>query len=201
MYRKTIISCIIAFALLFFVWGNGGSTAKLESPTLPPIAIEIEEVEEAEEVVPVYDVALSPELQEYTYRQCQLRDLSFEMVLAMMKTESNFNTKLISSTKDYGLMQLNKQNHAWFGEVLNIDKFDPLNPFHNIQAGTWFLSYIRKYWLEHDISDEQLFSLMLLSYNRGITGAKRYIQKYGWENSYITKVSNYKEQIERGLER
>jgi membrane-bound lytic murein transglycosylase MltF len=185
------ISC---FILVFLLLSCGGSV--VSEPPAPLFDIDNQDFSQID--MPQYDVPLLQELQEFTFNQCLKHDLSYSLVLAIMKTESNFNTMLVSSTNDYGLMQINKINHKWLSETICIEKFDPHNPYHNIEAGIWFLAYIRDYWANkyEGICDEDLFFLTVLSYNRGMTGARKYIEKYGWNNSYVTKVYENKSMIE-----
>lgn len=111
-----------------------------------------------------YNIPLSKELQLYTYTRCVDYGIPehYELVLAMMWQESNYTPDTISSTNDYGIMQINVCNHEWLSELLGITDF--LNVYQNIDAGTYVISKLLiKYKDEHKA---------LMSYNMGENGAK-----------------------------
>lgn len=117
-----------------------------------------------EESCVIYDsLPLSNELQQYTYEQCVAVSCEdyYEMVLAIMWQESNFNPAALSQTNDYGLMQINKVNHGWLSAELGITDF--LDAKQNIRAGVHLLSkLVGKYKDPHAI---------LMAYNLGEGGA------------------------------
>lgn len=123
------------------------------------------------------DVPLSHELQKYTYDMCAQYNIPdyYELVIAVMQHESGFNASAISSTNDYGLMQINVCNHKWLAN--NLGLVDMLDPYQNIHAGVYMLSnLLTKY-------DSPTKALMC--YNLGEAGARRY-----WNNGvYSTKYS------------
>lgn len=108
----------------------------------------------------IYDVPLSEELQEYTQDVCEEYGVSYPLVLAIMKQESEFRADAISATGDYGIMQINDGNHEWLEGALGIT--DWLDPEQNILAGVYVLSQI-------DYDDPHQ---VLMSYNCGPSGAK-----------------------------
>lgn len=142
----------------------------------------------------IYDIPMSGQLQHYTYDLCQSHNLSFELVLGVIHTESRFDPKADSGSSK-GLMQLNINTYPALANELNLDHFDPINPVDNITAGVYYLAKLRDTWQGY--SDEEVFSLMLISYNRGIQGCKKYVEKYGTENDYVTKVYEYKIMLEQ----
>ena len=93
-------------------------------------------VEEQEEEGPeIYNVPLDDALQRYTYNLCVDYEIEeyYPLVLAVMWRESEFVPTIISKTNDYGLMQINKINHKWLSEELEITDF--LDEEQNIHAG------------------------------------------------------------------
>lgn len=89
---------------------------------------------------------LDVEYQDYLWEMCEKYDVTehYELFLAQMYHESSFRTDIISSTNDYGLMQINKCNHGWLSEELGKDDF--LDPYTSIEAGVYILSdYLKKY--------------------------------------------------------
>ena len=151
----------------------------------------IEPMEEpAEELMPgkqytIYDVPLSEELQRYTQDVCEEYGVSYPLVIALMKKESEFLPDTISATNDYGIMQINQGNHEWLeGELGITDWFDPRQ---NILAGVYVLSQLNGYEDVHQI---------LMCYNCGPSGAK----KLWAEGIYTTAYSRAVVEIMDGLE-
>lgn len=123
-----------------------------------------------------YDIPLSKELQLYTYTRCVDYGIAdhYELVLAMMWQESHFKADLVSSTNDYGIMQINKCNHEWLSEQLGINNY--MDAKQNIEAGTYLIS---KLLLKYEDENKAL-----MAYNMGERGAS-----LNWEAGIYT--SNY----------
>lgn len=122
--------------------------------------------------------------------------LSSTLVYGVIMAESNFDCKADSGSSK-GLMQLNKNTYPTLAKELGIEDFDVFDFEDNALAGIYKLALERDYWLEQGYSDEDTFSAMLISYNRGRAGAKRYIAKHGLNNSYVDKVLGYKCEFEQ----
>jgi hypothetical protein len=102
--------------------------------------------------------------QNYLYDLCVQYGITeyYTLLIAQIYHESTFRTNLISSTNDYGLMQINVCNHSWLRNKLGISDF--LNPYENMQAGVYMMSsYLHKY------GDAEK---ALVCYNLGEGGAK-----------------------------
>jgi membrane-bound lytic murein transglycosylase MltF len=156
----------------------------------------LNEIEIVEPDIPIYDIPMSKELQEYTFELCREYNLSYELVLAVMHTESRFDPNADSGNSK-GICQISRGTGDWVSEQAGIRDFDPYNPKHNIAVGIWYLDYLRSYWWEQGCLDQDVFSLMLISYNRGIQGCKNYVEKHGLNNDYVTKVYEYKTKLEQ----
>ena len=131
--------------------------------------------------VPYYNIKLSQKLQLYTYTKCADLGIAedYELVLAMMWQESNYRPNLISSTNDYGLMQINKCNHGWLSEELGITDF--LDPYQSIDAGTHIIaSLLLKYEDPHKA---------LMAYNYGEGGARSHWNRGTYTSSYSREVT------------
>lgn len=140
-----------------------------------------------------YNVPLSEYQQKYTQDLCKKYDLSYELVLSVMKNESDFNINAISDTgSSQGIMQLNRNTSPWIAKQLGVKTFDPFNFGHNVHGGIFNLAYHRSYWQKQNYSDEEVFDLMLSSYHYGIAGCK----KKGVAKSYVDKIYKYKVQLE-----
>jgi len=124
--------------------------------------------------------------------------LNENLVLAVIKAESNFNENAVSSANAYGLMQL---QFATAKEMANEDKLmlaDLFNPNINISLGIKYLNYLFSMF-----EDKQL---VLISYNAGPNRVKewmnnnqlyvkngQYITPYKETTNYLNKVLLYEE--------
>lgn len=116
------------------------------------------------------DIPLSEELQKYTYSVCKSKEVSYEMVLAMIEKESNYDETAVSETGDYGLMQININ-------AQNMTKEEALKPEKNIEKGVEIISKLMDKYKEPNIA--------LMAYNCGESGAEKL-----WNNGiYSTKYS------------
>lgn len=124
-----------------------------------------------------YDIPLSHELQEYTFSRCEELGLTgspidYETVLAMMSKESNYTADAVSTTGDYGIMQINQVNHDRLASTLGFTVPEGheiaeayLDPKQCIEAGTQILAELAaKYSDPHQV---------LMAYNMGENGARK----------------------------
>lgn len=142
------------------------------------------EVREEIEKIKYYDIPLETELQDYIRKECDEMNVEMELVLAIMKVESDFNSDVISDTNDYGLMQINIVNHESLQKKLSI--YDFLDPYDSARTGIYMLSGLD--WCENDVQ-------RLMCYNMGVTGAKRAWNKGIQETEYSKKVLKTKEEL------
>lgn len=84
-----------------------------------------------------YDCPLSHDLQDYIRELCNENGIPMSLVIAMIDVESSFNPDAVSSTDDYGLMQINKCNHGWLRKQ---GVTDVLDPYQNVLGGIIILS-------------------------------------------------------------
>lgn len=133
------------------------------------------------------DVPLEEALQEHIYNRCLEYNIAehYELVYAVIRTESNYTPDIVSRTNDYGLMQINKCNHEWLGGKLGIVDF--LDPYQNVDAGIYLLQY-----LLHKYEDP---TLALMCYNLGEGGAAKRWRDGVYTTSYADKVLDYYNQI------
>lgn len=125
------------------------------NPTLEEPAAEEREV--------LYDVPLSDELQRYIREKCDENGVPFDIAVALIGRESSYRSWAVSSTDDYGLMQINACNHEWLEEELGIA--DMMDPYQNIDAGTYILGKaFKNYGNPHQA---------LMAYNMGDDGVSR----------------------------
>lgn len=140
---------------------------------------------ESEEVL-YYDVPLSHELQDFLRERCAEYGIDMKLALAVMKTESNFDPSVISETHDWGLMQVNYANHAWLGQMLDLDDF--LDGKQNIEAGL--------YMLNHAFLNSDTTHKALMVYNMGFAGASELWEQGITETVYSHAVMRAYDEIE-----
>ena len=151
--------------------------AVLTIPFIPPpeepetYATEQTGVIEEQDFEP-WDIPLSDNLQQHIHSLCEKYDVSYAMVIAMIDVESGFNSKAVSSTNDYGLMQINAINHK--------ENTDYLDPYDNVEQGIKALHRLAKKYNEAD--------LVLMCWNCGETGAKKLWKQGIYSTEYSEKV-------------
>lgn len=211
-FRKTttlIIATAIVFTCKIMLDLNAGGQTQTTSSAVEPVHIQQlepeptiaammvitpsptpEPEEDPEPQVRFYDIPLSRELQEYTFRLCEENGLDYEMVLALMDQESDYREKAISKTNDYGIMQINEVNHEWLKEELGIDDF--LEAKQNIRAGIRILAELTaKYEDPH---------LVLMAYNCGESGAKRLWKQGKTTSEYSRSIMARAEELRKEAE-
>lgn len=116
---------------------------------------------------------LNPEYQNYLWKMCEKYEVVeyYELFLAQMYHESGFDANAISSTNDYGLMQINICNHEWLSRELGSNNF--LDPYTSIEAGVYIMSMLLKKYNNVQTA--------LVCYNMGESAIQR--------NIYSTKYS------------
>lgn len=151
-----------------------------------PVVIEAAERTDipAYHTITYYDVPLNQDYQDYIRKECESANVDIELVLAVMQIESSYNSSEVSQTNDYGIMQINECNHSYLIEKLGIVDF--LDPYECAKAGIYMLSKLN--WCENE-------SQMLMCYNMGTTGAKRYWNNGIYESNYSRKVLQAKKEI------
>lgn len=124
-------------------------------------------------------VPLSYEVAMYAVYKAQQYNIDPDLLFCVMWRESNFKADAIgvntNGTCDYGLMQINEVNYSLLHNKVGLNSvYDLLNPYTNIDCGTYFLSYyINKYGTD--------YHKVLMCYNLGEGGAKR-----KWANGIYT---------------
>lgn len=162
------------------------STALQQSNNKLRLFVDDTEVRAAEPTY--YDIPLSKDLQLYTYNKCVEYGIPdhYELVLAMMWQESNYTANLISSTDDYGIMQINSCNHDWLVDLLGPTDF--LDASDNINAGVYVISKLLiEYGDEHKA---------LMAYNMGERGASLNWDAGNYTSKYSRSVVAKREAIE-----
>ena len=146
-----------------------------------------------EKLPPDLDIPLKKSVQNYIYRQCKQDDDLYCFVMAMIEQESGFDAGEVSSTNDYGLMQINACNHADLQDKYGSKDF--LDPYDNSYCG---IRIIRGYLKEFEYKN-----LALMAYNMGKCGARRLwrqgIYSTRYSDSVMEKYRKYLQQSEKEM--
>lgn len=136
------------------------------------------------------DCSLDVGVQEFTYYLAYGYNIDFYLLMALMEQESMYEVDAISSTGDYGLMQINRCNHEWLSEELGITDF--LDPYQNIMAGTYEIHRLfEKYGDTNKV---------LMAYNLGEGGARKLWNQGIYETNYTRSIAEKYAAIEGGAE-
>lgn len=135
------------------------------------------------------DCAMNDDLQEFVYYLSAGYNIDFTLVMAMIEHESSFRSDIVSSTNDYGLMQINKMNHEYLTETIGVTDF--LDPYENVRGGMFIL---RKLFERYQDAD-----MVLMAYNMGEDGAARLWEKGIYSTDYTEKILNYQTQFNEQL--
>lgn len=135
---------------------------------------------------------------EYVYKYAKEYNVDPILVFAIIKAESNFNPKVVSSSNAIGLMQVMDSTGEEIARKLEINfekKSSLYNPELNIQIGTKYFSNLMKEYNNN-------YLLALTAYNAGIGNVKRWIEQgvikedgsdienipYKETNNYVRKI-------------
>lgn len=135
------------------------------------------------------DCKMPEEQQEFVYYLCLGYNLDFTLVMALIQHESSFDPNVISSTNDYGYMQINQINHQWLTDALGVTDFT--DPYQNIRAGVFVL---RKLFERY-----QDANMVLMAYNMGESAAAKLWEKGIYSTDYTEKILNYQMQFNEQL--
>lgn len=125
------------------------------------------------------DVPLDEDLQEFVFCLSYGYNIDWTLVMAMIEHESSFRSDLISNTNDYGLMQINIQNHEWLTETIGVTDF--LDAKQNIRSGLFVL---RKLFEKYGDNT----NMVLMAYNMGENGASRLWNQEIYSTSYSEEI-------------
>lgn len=110
-------------------------------------------------------------------------EVSFPLIKALIRAESNFDPLAVSKAGAMGLMQIMPVNFSTY----NIS--DPFNPSENIMGGTCYLKQLLNQF-------EGQLHLALAAYNAGPKAVNRYnksIPPYEETQTYVKRVLKYYE--------
>jgi hypothetical protein len=142
-----------------------------------------------------YEIPLPSSMQSFIWDLCKKENVDYELVLAIISSESSFNAKTVSyDNSSRGLMQVNTRTTFYpMAKKLGIRNPDVFNAEDNIRVGIHYIATLIDAW-DSKYSGIELEKRVILSYRFGVAGAKRhsvnhaYVKKVrGIQNSLRTK--------------
>lgn len=105
----------------------------------------------------------------------QQRQLNPLLVTGLMRQESRFEPKIISSAGAKGLMQVMPETADWVAQQISLKQYDLEKPDDNINLGTWYLDYTHR-----EYTNNSMFAVA--SYNAGPGSVADWIKKYNTDD-------------------
>ena len=161
-----------AYADIYMYIDSHGTLHFTNAPTTSQYRLYMKERPQRTETSNAYDSLIG--------EASQLLNLSFPLLKAMIKVESNFNSKAVSKSGALGLMQIMPENL----KLLKIR--DPFDPRDNIIGGATYLKEMMKRF-------NGRLPLALAAYNAGPSTVARYnaIPPIKETEDYVKKVMKY----------
>ena len=182
--KRQYLSTILMFIILMLMCMN-----KSEE-----VNVHIEELKSETPVEQIKVIVKEPETpEEIIIQVAEEYGIAPSLMLALAEVESGFNKDAVSSTGDYGVMQINKINHEWLSEKLGItDWFDIRQ---NTEAACYYIN-----WLRNSYKECEDVSFCLMVYNMGITNARKAWEQGIYYTEYCEKVLKLEYEIGRRLD-
>lgn len=132
-----------------------------------------------------YDIPLNMEQQDIVREISAEYGVPFELVLAVMQVESNFDVTAIGNGNCYGIMQIHQINHPALEKQLGIT--DWLSLSDNAKAGCYMLGQL--------LDKYQDETRALMAYNMGESAAKKAWNAGTRSTGYTQKVQSAKQSL------
>ena len=113
----------------------------------------------------------------YVNALCDEYGMDYEMVKAVIQTESSWDHKAVSSSGAIGLMQV-LPSTAW--DEFKTPKEDLFDPYVNVTVGIKYLAHLNNHFDDMDAT--------LTAYSHGPTVTKKYSSRYIKNNFYVKRV-------------
>ena len=193
MKKFTILSVLSLIIMSSFYIGtkfSGGNSSTVQTPE--PIKYNMigyyldedrDYSQEAKEIQSIYKTNMSTSkikhLLIYIDGIAEEYDVNYNLIKAVITTESSWNVKARSRVKALGLMQIMKACATDF-KTPHSEMYDP---YVNVTVGTMYLSKLLKQFPDVETA--------LVAYNEGPRHAKKYKDEYIYNSNYVTKVTTH----------
>lgn len=135
---------------------------------------------------------LSKDILQHLVREANKNDVPPEILIKLLKTESNFNPNLIGPLTRfghaYGMAQFMENTAPWIADMANLDYKKELlfEPEYAISLAATYLNYLQ-YGDGGAHEGYQDWHATLTAYNRGMGGLNTYQQRYQTVQSSFSK--------------
>ena len=171
--KKRFIRAIIILLLVLIILSGINKANAITRVDLDFIQIAVNHVDE---MFYINELPLTYDEQLFIYYHSITNNLPYELVLGVIKLESNFDKDIVSHTNDYGIMQININYVDWYAELAELEDYSILDFHDNVLMGIGGLSFYMTYYKSLEVCDTLLWEYVLNSYNMGINGYNRYIR-------------------------
>ena len=113
----------------------------------------------------------------YINALCDEYGVDYDMVKAVIQTESSWNHKAVSTSGAIGLMQILPKTAM---DEFNTPEQDLYDPYVNVTVGIKYLSHLNQHFDDIDAT--------LTAYSHGPTATKKYSPTYVNNNFYVKRV-------------
>ena len=113
----------------------------------------------------------------YINALCDEYGVDYDMVKAVIQTESSWNHRVVSTSGAIGLMQV-LHSTAW--DEFQTPKEDLFDPYVNVTVGIKYLAHLNQHFDDMDAT--------LTAYSHGPTVTKKYSSRYIKNNFYVKRV-------------
>jgi len=117
-------------------------------------------------------------------KECKKFNIKPELLLSMMKIESNFNYDSISPAGATGLMQLMPATASGIARELGITKFDLADPCTSIKFGADYIAWLNRYY-------KGQIEYMVAGYNAGAGNVDKWKAKNTGKDKDIDRFSEF----------
>lgn len=153
--------------------------------TPEPVPVQTEEPQPVE-----LPLSYGEDIQKIICKVAEEHNISETLLMAIAEIESGGNPHCVSSTNDYGLMQINKCNHKWISEETGVTDF--LDARQSVEAACFIIEWLRETYPEcEDVSH------CMMAYNMGYGNASKLWNKGIHESKYSIKVLNKEAEISK----
>ena len=169
--------------------------------------LEVEESAQPEESQAFKPQAISDELFNVIQTECANSNVPVEVVLAIMKTESqsfNVNAKSSNSDGSYdsGIMQINSSNISAFARRYNVPEFrnNPMDPVANVTVGIRHIAEMYNAYKESYQDDVRTLLATAGGYNRGVRNQNKYKNIYDYNTKTYLHYQNIINNIDTNID-